>query len=116
MNIEKREELIKDLKIKKDIKKNIEMLKNIYGDSFNFNIRRLKIGVAKKKAAVIYLAGLTDTISIDDVVKYLKEHIKNTYGKKGKDIVDMNYRVVDMALEKLNKIIVSKNQIIRRCY
>ncbi len=47
---------------------------------------------------------LTDVISIEDAVKYLKEHIEKTYGKKGKDIVEMNYKAVDMALEKLIKI------------
>jgi pyruvate-ferredoxin/flavodoxin oxidoreductase len=39
---------------------------------------------------------LANVISIDDAVKYLK-----TYGKKGRNIVEMNWQAVDKALEKI---------------
>ncbi|QTL98732.1 pyruvate:ferredoxin (flavodoxin) oxidoreductase [Iocasia frigidifontis] len=47
---------------------------------------------------------LTDVISIDKAIQYLKEFIDKTYGKKGQKIVDMNYKAVDMALEHLVKV------------
>ncbi|MFP4015671.1 MAG: pyruvate:ferredoxin (flavodoxin) oxidoreductase [Halanaerobiales bacterium] len=47
---------------------------------------------------------LTSVIPVEDAIKYLKEFIDKTYGKKGQKIVDMNNKAVDMSLEKLIKI------------
>ena len=35
---------------------------------------------------------LANVIPVEDAVKYMKDAIENTYGKKGEKIVDMNYR------------------------
>lgn len=47
---------------------------------------------------------LTNVIPIEDAVKYLKDQIKKNYGKKGDEIVNMNYAAVDRALDALVKI------------
>ncbi len=47
---------------------------------------------------------LAKVIPIDDAVKYMKEAIKKTYGKKGEKIVKMNYQAVDKGIESLRKI------------
>jgi len=47
---------------------------------------------------------LANVIAIEDAVKYLKEAIEKTYGKKGGKIVTMNQAAVDKALEALVKI------------
>ncbi len=47
---------------------------------------------------------LANVISIDDAVRYLKDAIENTYGKKGKNIVEMNWKAVDYALKKVEEI------------
>ncbi len=47
---------------------------------------------------------LAKVIPIDDAVKYMKEAIKNTYGRKGEKIVNMNYQAVDKGIEALKKI------------
>ncbi len=47
---------------------------------------------------------LAEIIPIDDAIDYLKTAIKNTYGHKGDDIVEMNYQAVDKALDNLQKV------------
>ena len=47
---------------------------------------------------------LAKVVPIEDAVKYMKEAIKKTYGKKGEKIVQMNYQAVDKGIESLRKI------------
>lgn len=47
---------------------------------------------------------LANVIPIDDAIKYLKESIEKTYGKKGQKIVDMNKAAVDRGIESLVKV------------
>ena len=51
---------------------------------------------------------LADVITLDDAVKYLKESIQETYGSKGKKIVEMNDAAVDRALKEIVKVDVPK--------
>ena len=39
---------------------------------------------------------LADIIPYDEAKKFMKQAIEKTYGKKGKDIVEMNFKAVDM--------------------
>lgn len=52
---------------------------------------------------------LTKVIPFDDAVTFLKESINKMYGKKGKNIVDMNLRSIDQAKDALIKIDVPKS-------
>ena len=47
---------------------------------------------------------LANVIPLEDAVKYLKESIIQSYGRKGQKIVDMNHKAVDMGLEALVKV------------
>lgn len=47
---------------------------------------------------------LANIIPLEDAVKYMKEAIKATYGKKGDKVVNMNYLAVDKGIEALKKI------------
>ncbi|MDF2533396.1 MAG: pyruvate-flavodoxin oxidoreductase, partial [Clostridia bacterium] len=47
---------------------------------------------------------LANVIPIEDAVKYLKESIEKTYGRKGEKIVQMNYAAVDRGLEAARKV------------
>jgi pyruvate-ferredoxin/flavodoxin oxidoreductase len=47
---------------------------------------------------------LTEVIPIDDAVRYLKEGITASYGKKGQKILDMNFAAVDAGISHLVKI------------
>ena len=48
---------------------------------------------------------LANVIPVDTAIIYLKKAIEKTYGKKGKDIVEMNWKAVDAALDKIEEII-----------
>ena len=47
---------------------------------------------------------LTGVIPVDDAVKYLKESIVTSYGKKGQKVVDMNNAAVDQGVNAINKV------------
>ena len=47
---------------------------------------------------------LTEVIPVEDAVRYLKDGIKKTYGKKGQQIVEMNCRAVERGIEAIEKI------------
>jgi len=47
---------------------------------------------------------LANVIPIDEAVKYLKEAIEETYSKKGKNVVEMNWKAVDYSLNQVEEI------------
>jgi len=47
---------------------------------------------------------LSEILPVDESVRLLKEAIKKTYQRKGEDIVQMNYKAVDIALERIQEI------------
>jgi len=64
------------------------------------------IGLGKRvnmimQAAFFKLAGI---IPEDEAVAYLKKSIEKAYGKKGQDVVEMNYKAVEAGMKSLVKI------------
>jgi len=53
--------------------------------------------------------GLTKVIPVDDAVKYLKESIDHAYGKKGADVLEKNYKAVEIGINGLHKVEVPAN-------
>jgi pyruvate-ferredoxin/flavodoxin oxidoreductase len=49
---------------------------------------------------------LAKIIPLDDAVKYMKDAVVSTYGKKGQDVVDMNFKCVDAGIEHVVEIAV----------
>ncbi len=47
---------------------------------------------------------LANVIAVDDAIAYLKDQIKELFGKKSQQIVDMNFAAVDRTLENLIEI------------
>ncbi len=47
---------------------------------------------------------LANIIPIEDAVKYMKKAIVDTYGKKGDNVINMNYLAVDKGIEALKKV------------
>ncbi len=47
---------------------------------------------------------LANVIPLQDAVNYMKKAVEKTYGKKGKDIVDMNNLAIDKGIEALIKV------------
>ncbi|MBN1333928.1 MAG: pyruvate:ferredoxin (flavodoxin) oxidoreductase, partial [Synergistales bacterium] len=52
---------------------------------------------------------LAKVIPIEDAVRFMKDAIKKTYGKKGDKIVEMNYQAVDKGMENLKKIEIPRS-------
>jgi pyruvate-ferredoxin/flavodoxin oxidoreductase len=65
-----------------------------------------EIGLGNKFNAVLQAAffKITEIIPIDDAVKYMKEFIVKSYGKKGEKIVNMNYAAVDAGIANVHKV------------
>ncbi len=47
---------------------------------------------------------LANVVPVEDAVQYLKDSIVKTYGKKGQNIIDMNWKAVDAGIEALVKV------------
>ncbi|NLC03677.1 MAG: pyruvate:ferredoxin (flavodoxin) oxidoreductase, partial [Tissierellia bacterium] len=52
---------------------------------------------------------LSEVLPLDEAVEHLKRSIVTEYGNKGEDIVNMNYKAVDMGIENLVKIDVPQS-------
>lgn len=52
---------------------------------------------------------LANVIPVEEAVKYLKDSIVSSYGKKGEKIIQMNFKAVDMGIEALKKINVPES-------
>ena len=66
-----------------------------------------EIGLGARRTNSVLQAAffkLADIIPIDDAVGYMKDAIKNTYGKKGENIVNMNLAAVDQGVAKVHKV------------
>ncbi len=64
------------------------------------------IGLGGRTNAILQSAffKLSKIMPIDDAVKYMKDAIEATYGRKGKNVVAMNDRAVDAGLENVVEI------------
>lgn len=49
---------------------------------------------------------LADIIPLADAVKYLKEAVEHSYGKKGQNVVDMNNAAIDKGIDAITEITV----------
>ncbi len=49
---------------------------------------------------------LTGIIAIDDAVKYMKDAVVATYGRKGEKVVAMNHAAIDAGINAVNKITI----------
>jgi len=47
---------------------------------------------------------IADIIPQDEAVKRMKEHIEKSYGRKGANVVEMNYKTVDAALSAIEEV------------
>src|SRR5574344_566359 len=65
-----------------------------------------QIGLGSRTNMIMQYAvfNLTEVIDTYDAIKYLKDSIVKTYGHKGEDIVEMNYKAVDMGASAYEKI------------
>ncbi|MCQ2552811.1 MAG: pyruvate:ferredoxin (flavodoxin) oxidoreductase [Clostridia bacterium] len=66
----------------------------------------VEIGLGNKINMIMQSAffGLTEVIPVKEAEGYLKDSIKKSYGKKGEDIVNMNYAAVDAGFTAAHKV------------
>lgn len=66
-----------------------------------------EIGLGPMRTNTILQAAffkLANIIPIDDAVKYMKEAIQKSYGRKGEKVVNMNWQAVDMGVKSAHKV------------
>ena len=65
-----------------------------------------EIGLGNRVNSVLQSAffKLANIIPIDEAIDYMKAAIKKTYGKKGENILNMNYAAVDQGAEKVVEV------------
>ncbi len=75
--------------------------KNIKFYTINATDIAKEIGLGNRTNTVLQSAffKLANIIPIEDAVRFMKEAIKKTYGKKGDAIVNMNYAAVDAGVD-----------------
>ena len=81
--------------------KQIIAKKNIKFYTINATDIAKEIGLGNRTNTVLQSAffKLANIIPIEDAVKFMKEAILKTYGKKGENIVNMNYAAVDAGVD-----------------
>jgi len=67
-----------------------------------------EIGLKNKTNAILQAAffKLAEIMPEEDAVKYMKDAIRTTYGRKGEKIVSMNIEAVDAGIEKVQELMV----------
>ncbi len=88
-------------KLKRDIAKNRLHFYNIDARDI-----ALEVGLGQRINMVMQTVffKLANILPVDEAVTLLKKAIHKTYSRKGDEIVQMNYRAVDIALNKVQKI------------
>jgi len=66
----------------------------------------VNIGLGNRTNTILQAAffKLSNIIPVDDAVRYMKEAIEHSYGKKGQNILDMNYKAVEAGIENIREI------------
>jgi pyruvate-ferredoxin/flavodoxin oxidoreductase len=68
------------------------------------SINQRGLGVNVILQAAYFKLAMQDIIPLDDAVKYMREAIVHTYGSKGQEIVDMNWKCIDAGIENVNEV------------
>lgn len=66
----------------------------------------LEIGMDKRTNTILQSAffALSKVLPLDEAIKYMKEAAEKSYSKKGKEIVETNYKAIDLGAEAFVKI------------
>lgn len=65
-----------------------------------------EIGLGRRINMIMQAAffKLANVLPVEEAVKYLKEFVVETYGRKGEEIVQLNYEAIDRGIEGLVKV------------
>ena len=84
---------------------------NIQLYTINAIDKAIEIGMGKRTNTILQSAffKLADVMPIDEAVDYMKQAAKKSYGKKGDDVVQMNYNAIDAGLDAVHKVEVPES-------
>ena len=88
-------------KIKRDIARNHVKFYTLNGDAIG---QKLGLGTRINMVMQAAFFALAKVIPLEDAVKYLKDSIVKSYGKKGQKIVDMNWAAVDAGIGEFKEV------------
>ena len=66
----------------------------------------IKIGMGKRTNTILQSAffKLADVMPIEDAVNFMKQAAQKSYGKKGQDVVEMNWKAIDAGVDAIHKV------------
>ncbi len=84
---------------------------NIQLYTINAIDKAIEIGMGKRTNTILQSAffKLANVIPIEQAVDFMKQAAKKSYGKKGDDVVQMNYAAIDAGVEILHKVDVPES-------
>ncbi len=84
---------------------------NIQVYTINAIDKAIEIGMGKRTNTILQSAffKLANVIPIEQAISEMKDAAKKSYGKKGDDIVQMNYAAIDAGVESLHKVEVPES-------
>ncbi|MBE5940843.1 MAG: pyruvate:ferredoxin (flavodoxin) oxidoreductase [Lachnospiraceae bacterium] len=68
--------------------------------------KAMEIGMGKRTNTILQSAffKLANIMPIEEAVDYMKQAAKKSYGKKGDDVVEMNYKAIDAGVDAIHKV------------
>ena len=96
VNIDEREEIVQNMKIKKSLDKKIDDITGLFGNILALSIRRLEITEKEIETAVVFMSGLSDTQAIQEIIEALQIKLLHIRKKEKKDLVqDISKRALN---------------------
>ena len=79
---------------------------NIQLYTINAIDKAIEIGMGKRTNTILQSAffKLADVMPIEDAVNFMKQAAQKSYGKKGQDIVEMNWKAIDAGVDAIHKV------------
>ena len=79
---------------------------NIQLYTINAIDKAIEIGMGKRTNTILQSAffKLADVMPIEDAVNFMKQAAKKSYGKKGDDVVQMNWKAIDAGVDAVHKV------------
>ena len=79
---------------------------NIQLYTINAIDKAIEIGMGKRTNTILQSAffKLADVMPIDDAINFMKQAAQKSYGKKGQDVVEMNWKAIDAGVDAIHKV------------
>ncbi|MTI60948.1 MAG: spore germination protein [Firmicutes bacterium] len=102
LDIDERENKIEQLKINNNLKTNVENIRSLFGKSFDLSVRNIELGKGKIPASLVFMAGLSDTQAIEEILEALQLKLLKVNLSEKKGLVKKGNMFEDMVKRALN--------------